>query len=123
MKKLVLAMAAMLIAPSAFALELRDVVGTYRITQPGNPVSYTARIDGIGALYLTARSNQGTLECRGVAQMSMNVLSSALSCDDGRAFEHRIYFQGVRVRSPVFQARVYSSADRRTRLMNFRRLR
>lgn len=123
MKKLTLILAAMLIAPSAFALELRDVVGRYSITQPGSPVSYTARIDGIGALYLTARSSRGTLECRGVAQMIQNVLESALSCDDGRAFEHKIYFQGVRVRAPMFQARVYSSADRRTRLMTFRRLR
>ncbi len=123
MKKFALAVAAMLIAPSAFALELRDVVGQYRIRQPGLPTYYTARIDGIGALYLTVHSNRGTLECRGVAQMIQNTLESALSCDDGRAFEHKIYFQGVRVRAPVFQARVYSSADGRVRLMNFRRLR
>jgi hypothetical protein len=126
MKTLLLAtLAAVLAAPSAFALNINDVAGKYSVRASSNlrpvPRSYNIRIESIGAVYLTLRTQNGALECRGSAMMSQNVLSSAQSCDDGRFFEHKIIFQNVNIRAPNFQVRVINGFDGSNRMMMFHR--
>jgi hypothetical protein len=123
MKKTILILAALFITPTAFALELAQVAGKYKMTRPGSRISYDLRIDSIGATYITKRSPGGSLDCRGSAMMVRDVLSSALSCDDGTAFEHKIYFHRVPVRSPTFQALVYDGSNGSRLNMQFRRVR
>lgn len=123
MRKGILVLAALFIAPSAFALELAHVAGKYKMTRFGSQVSYDLRIDSIGATYITKRSPAGSLDCRGSAMMVQDVLHSALSCDDGTAFEHKIFFRRVPVRSPSFQAPVYDGSNGSTLNMHFRRVR
>ena len=122
MKILSFVIASFVLSTTAFAVDIADIAGRYRISRPGSATVQILRVEGTGAVYLTERSPAGKLECWGSAQMVQNTLESAFACENGRVLEHKIYFSGARIFMDRFTARVFSSGDGRTRLMNFQKL-
>jgi hypothetical protein len=120
MKTLTFTLASLLLSASAFAAGLGDVAGRYRITRAGSPVVHLFRVESTGAVYLTEKGPNGNLECWGSAQMVRDTLETAFACENGRAFEHKVFFGGTRFFANRFSARV--TIDGKTRLMNFQKL-
>jgi hypothetical protein len=121
MKAFALLTFALLASPSAFAFDLQELAGKYKVTHPDFPVETIITLDTEGKIRLDETSPMGEGVCEGTAVLDGAVLRSSVTCDNGRAFTQEIDLRGVSFFSPTFRAPVYSSLYKASIVMDFRR--
>lgn len=121
MSKLLLTILAISFSTLASAASLKDIAGSYKISNPDLPVLNIVTVDVKGNVKLTEQSPHGTLECKGKGTISADVLESAVECTNGSSFTQRINLKNVKSFTK-FSAPVYSSLYEQEVIMNFERL-
>jgi hypothetical protein len=105
----------------ASAASLKDVAGSYKISNPDLPVLNIVTVDINGNVKLTEQSPYGTLECKGKGVIKEEVLESFVKCTNGASFTQKINLKNVK-NFKKFKASVYSSLYEQEVEMNFERL-
>ncbi len=107
---------------NAFALDFKDLAGTYEVSSQMVPVINIVTIDEEGAVEIEERSPMGTFNCQGRAKIEDEVVVSKVTCpENGAEFMQKIDFKGVTL-GETFTAKVFSSLYQLELPMNFRKL-
>jgi hypothetical protein len=104
----------------AGAATFKDLVGSYKISNPNFPVLTLVIIAADSTIQLTEKSVYGTLECSGTATLVKNILTSNVECVDGQKFSQRINLSKVK-KFDKFSAPVYSTLYQQEIEMDFER--
>lgn len=121
MNKLSFVIIAISFSTLASAASLKNLAGSYKISNPDLPVLNIVTVDVKGNVKLTEQSPYGTLECKGKGAIKGDVLESVVKCTNGSNFTQRINLKNVKSFSK-FSAPVYSSLYEQEVVMNFERL-
>lgn len=121
MKKLSFVLLTISFSTLVNAASFKDLVGSYKITNPDLPVLNLVTVDINGNVKLTEQSPYGTLECKGKGTIKGDVLESFVKCTNGTSFTQKINLKNVK-NFAKFKAPVYSSLYEQEVEMNFERL-
>ncbi len=119
-KMLVIAMIGV-ISTLGHAVTVKDLTGSFKISNPDLPVLNIVTVSANGGIKLTEQSPYGTLECKGKGAIKNEILESVVNCTNGATFTQKINLKGVK-NFNKFKAPVYSSLYEQEVVMNFERL-
>lgn len=124
MKKIIVLFIMSMLSTQAFALTLKDVVGTYKITHSEIPMMTFVSIETDGTVDMLEMTEYGPMECSGTASVSAEIVSLIVDCQNGVQYTQQINLQGVEfLKQDTFSAPVISSLYNNIEMMmNFERV-
>lgn len=124
MKKLIslICVSSFMFASQVFAMDISDVVGSYKITHPEIPMMTFVSIEEDGLVDMLEMTEYGPMECVGTAVVKDYLVTTTVNCQNGMEFIQKINLEDVDISGETFTAPVYSSLYQMELMLNFERV-